>query len=294
MGFSKLVTRTITTPNSSPRAGGAVPRYIVHHHMATTGFEGVLGSWRTGRKQGSAHAAISNTGEVVGVVDERRRAWSLSSEFFDSQALVTEIANSAVGGGWLVSAAAHEAAAQLTADWCRRYNIPCTREYVIGHKEVFMQHGRGYATACPGGLSLNAIVARARAILGGSAAPAPSRPAAAAPARPVAVKPAKAAGKGWDFATPSKAVQLRIQRALKARGRYAGRLDGAWGVLSIKGIQLSLRGVGYTGDIDGIPGQWTCFYVQKYAERFGSYTGGVDKLLGPFSWAGFALGLERP
>jgi peptidoglycan hydrolase-like protein with peptidoglycan-binding domain len=71
-------------------------------------------------------------------------------------------------------------------------------------------------------------------------------------------------------------------------------LTPAWGVNSIKGIQLTCANVGYTGPIDGVPGANTCHYVQVYAQRFGSYTGPVDSILGPNSWSGFALGLERP
>lgn len=105
--------------------------------------------------------------------------------------------------------------------------------------------------------------------------------------------PAPAGNGEWDFGQ-EHADQARVQAALKARGRYDGPVDGAWGPNSIKGIQITIRNVGYDGPIDGIPGPNTCYYVQVYAQRFGDYTGPVDKVLGPNSWAGFALGLERP
>ncbi|MBC7589672.1 MAG: N-acetylmuramoyl-L-alanine amidase, partial [Salinibacterium sp.] len=192
------------------------------------------------------------------------------------------------GGSWPVSHDAHEKAAQLTADWCKRYNIPCDREHVIGHREVYTKFGKGYATACPGGLDLNWIVARANEILGAGSHPAPV-------AAPIVAVPASVPfHKDWEFWVPNKALQLRIQQALAARGRYAGLKDGDWGKLSIMGIQLTIRNVGYTGEIDGIPGPMTCFYVQVYAKRFGDYPLAPDQLLGPNSWANFALGLERP
>ena len=91
-------------------------------------------------------------------------------------------------------------------------------------------------------------------------------------------------------------MQIAIQVALRDRRptRYKGICNGDWGTLSIKGIQTTIVNVGYTGLIDGIPGPMTCYYVQIYAERFGDYTGSIDKLLGFYSWAGFLLGLQRP
>lgn len=287
MTYSGRITRTVSTPNSDPRAGGAVPRYIVHHHMATTGFSGVLESWRTGKKQGSAHAAIDSDGETVGVVPEERRAWSLSSESFDSQALVTEIANSSVGGSWPVSAAAHEAAAQLTADWCTRYGIPCDRTHIIGHREVFTRFGKGYATACPGGLDLDGIVARARVIMGQPGAPAPR------PSAPTSSAPAATSG-GWALNLPASSVQATIQRGLTLHRRYSGPVDGALGVNGFKGIQTTIKNVGYTGPVDGDIGANGCRFIQVYAAKWGGYSGPIDSILGPNSWAGFAAGVSTP
>lgn len=99
---------------------------------------------------------------------------------------------------------------------------------------------------------------------------------------------------GWAFNPPAAAVQAQIQKALKARNRYSGPVDGVWGSNSVKGIQTTIRNVGYTGKVDGIAGPDTCYYVQKYAQKFGDYKGPLDRVLGPNGWAGFALGLERP
>lgn len=105
--------------------------------------------------------------------------------------------------------------------------------------------------------------------------------------------PAPTPSGDWDFGQ-EHADQARIQAALKARGRYDGPVDGVWGPNSIKGIQTTIKNVGYTGPVDGVPGPNTCYYVQVYAQKFGDYNGPVDKVLGPNSWNGFALGLERP
>lgn len=108
-----------------------------------------------------------------------------------------------------------------------------------------------------------------------------------------AVEPAASAK--FNAWTPDHTgVVLRIQKALKKRGRYDGALDDVFGPKTWKGVQESLHGVGYPGADDGKPGFFTCWYVQVYAKKFGSYTGGVDADLGLNSWKGFALGLERP
>lgn len=96
------------------------------------------------------------------------------------------------------------------------------------------------------------------------------------------------------FVRPTRAVQKSIQRELKQRNRYPGLVDGKWGRLSVKGVQRTIQGVGYPGLVDGLGGTLTSHYVQVYAKRFGDYTGPVDNDLGPNSWAGFLLGLERP
>lgn len=111
---------------------------------------------------------------------------------------------------------------------------------------------------------------------------------------PAPTPPAPAPSSDWQWTVPDTAMQARIQRALKARGRYNGPVDGSWGANTIKGIQTTIKNVGYTGPADGVPGKNTCYYVQVYGQRFGSYAGPVDAKLGPNSWAAFALGLERP
>ncbi len=278
--FSGYTTRTITTPNQGSR-GGSVPTYIVLHHMASTGFEGVLSSWRTGAKQGSANYAISNEGEIVGVVPEAYRSWSLSDAPWDSRSFTFEIENEASGGSWPVSAAAQEATAKVVADLSRRYGIPLDRSRVLGHREVYTRHGGSYATACPGGLNMDWIVARARQLLGQGPAPAPSS------------GPAPSSAAGWALNLPAASVQARVQAALKTRGLYGGPVDGAMGTNGFKAIQTELQAVGYTGPIDGVIEGEGCRLIQTYAARFGGYTGPVDRVLGPNSWAGFAGALER-
>lgn len=99
-------------------------------------------------------------------------------------------------------------------------------------------------------------------------------------------------GKPWNFAPPTQDIQLRGQVAMSKRGRYPGKQNGGWGGLSVKGIQITIKNVGYTGAIDGAPGYNTCKFVQVYATKFGGYRGPLDSNLGPNGWLGFVRGLE--
>lgn len=283
-GFSGYATRTISTPNKSSRNGAAI-QYIVLHHMASTSFSGVLSLWSTGAKEGSANYAISNEGEVVGVVPEGLRSWSLSSATWDAKAITFEIENASAGGSWPVSSAAHEATAKVVADLARRYGIPLDRNRVLGHREVYTRYGASYATACPGGLDIDWIVSRARQLLGQGGTPPPVGNF---------TPPPTGGGNAACLNLPDAQTQRRVQAGLRLKGRYFGPIDGALGPNGFKGIQTTLRNVGYTGPIDGVIGPVGCRLIQVYAQRFGDYGGPVDGVLGPNSWRGFALGLERP
>lgn len=164
MGFSKLVSRTITTPYQDNGRGGTTIDRIVLHHMASTGFEGVLSMWINATRQGSANYAVSNEGELVGAVDELNRSWSLANYGYDARAITFEIENEALGGSWPVSDAAHKMVAKAVADICTRWKIPCDRAHIVTHREVAAM-GYSYSTACPGGLDADRIVREANDII---------------------------------------------------------------------------------------------------------------------------------
>lgn len=61
-----------------------------------------------------------------------------------------------------------------------------------------------------------------------------------------------------------------IQTALKVRGLYSGPEDGAWGTMTIRGIQLAVRDF-YSGPADGAVGPNTRWGVLKLAYRQTGY-----------------------
>lgn len=101
-------------------------------------------------------------------------------------------------------------------------------------------------------------------------------------------------GKDWSYWEPTGELAKRVQRALAARGRYSGPIDGVFGVNTRKGVQITIAKNGYSGPIDGIIEREGCYYIQTYAKRYGDYSGPVDRAPREASWTGFALGLERP
>lgn len=287
MTFSPLTNRLHENTVYRGSRNGVKPTLFVVHHTAGTNDaaneEVVAGMAR----QSSAHYVILNTGEIVGVVNEDYRAWSLSSTSYDSKAITVEVVNSTAGPTWNISDRAYRSLARLIEDCSRRYGFALNRSQVLGHREVYTRFSASYATACPGGINLDYLVNLSNEIRGGAPIPLPT------PVQTVTYS-STASTSSWAFNAPSAARQADIQANLKKRGRYTGPVDGAWGSNSIKGIQQTISNVGYDGPIDGIVGKNTCYYVQVYAQKFGSYTGPIDSILGTNSWNGFALGLERP
>lgn len=274
--------------------GGAGIEGVIIHHAAGTDALGYVANANNRDSHPTYH--IARNGTVSGIVHPDRRPFSTANDV-DKIAVTFEIDNASAGGDWPITDASMEALIQVILDHERQSTRKGFAKNIRGkdQSEFFIgYHSQYVQTACPGPY----ITARIDWLVGelnrrrtGGAAPTPP-PAPAAPAAPAAA-PA-GGGASWAFNQPDTGTQARIQRALTARGRYSGPADGVWGPNTIKGIQTTIRNVGYDGPVDGIPGPETCRLVQVYAQRFGSYTGPIDRVLGPNGWAGFALGLERP
>jgi hypothetical protein len=270
----------------SSRNGETIDTFIFHH-QAGLNDDATIDAMVTGRKLVSSNYCISNEGRITLVVNEDYRAWTSGSSrdggrgaAWDRRAITVEIENETVGPEWRVSDKAKQAAAALYNDAKSRY--PIVNEF--GHRELWEKFRASYPTYCPGPETKNQILALA----GGF----PSAPLVLGV--PVAIAIPVPPKESWEFWMPSQWTQIEIQKELRERSRYNGLCNGDWGRLSIAAIQQTCANVGYTGAWDGIAGAKTCHYVQVYAQKFGSYFGSIDKLLGPNSWAGFLLGLQRP
>lgn len=152
---------------------------------------------------------------------------------------------------------------------------------------------KGPIDGLPGGATSKGLIAA----LAQLTAPKHAAPKKPAPKKSTPVK--KPAGITWHssggVAVPSGKLMVRIQTALRKRGRYNGPADGVAGPNTIKGVQLSIRnGGGYTGPIDGTLGPAGARAIQVYARDFGGYKGPIDGDPREASWTSFAVGLERP
>lgn len=176
MTISPISTAYYPTSQSSART--VPPAVCVLHHGATTSVQAII-AMSQGAKEVSCHQAVKDDSRNALVLEERR-AWSLSDAFWDSLAFTVECANESTNG-WTISAASHESLARLVADWSTRYGFPIVRSgdprtwTVIGHREVYTIHGGSYATACPGGMNLDWIAARAIELQSGTPEPEPTR-----------------------------------------------------------------------------------------------------------------------
>lgn len=55
----------------------------------------------------------------------------------------------------------HDTSAQLVADLCRKYNIPCDADHIKRHKQYM-------STECPGTLDVEYIISKANSIINGT------------------------------------------------------------------------------------------------------------------------------
>ncbi|MDR6907457.1 hypothetical protein J2X63_003165 [Agromyces sp. 3263] len=150
MTHSPLTNGFRLTSDSSPRPS-RIDRFIVHH-AATTSLEAILSLFQPGDRTVSANYALGNDGTLIMAVDEDRRAWTSSSEYWDGRAVTIEVANSVAGDPWPVSDASFRKLAALIADVSLRYGFPVNDDTVLTHQELYTRYGDSYATACPGDL----------------------------------------------------------------------------------------------------------------------------------------------
>lgn len=165
MARTPYATVDYNTSQKGPRVPDVTPSFIVIHHAATVSFDAVI-SLEMGAREVSSTVIIKDD-QAASMFDESYRAWSLSSQYWDSVSLSSETCNETTAPGWTISEASYATLAKVVADWCTRYGIACNRTQILGHREVYTRYGASYATACPGGIDLDRVVNDANLILAG-------------------------------------------------------------------------------------------------------------------------------
>lgn len=164
---SKLTTSTQVSAQSSSRQGATIDHFIIHH-AAMFDLDDCVDLMVSGRKQVSSNYVVQGK-RIVSVVPEELRAFTSGSSrdggkgaAWDRRSMTVETINSTGEPNWLISEETFQSLAALVADVATRYNFPIDREHIIGHRELYTRYGASYATACPGGIPLDRLVARAR------------------------------------------------------------------------------------------------------------------------------------
>ena len=148
MSNSSLATVHYWTKNYSSRNGAKISKIIIHHMAGNLDAKGCYNVWKN--RQGSAHYAISSSGQIGQLIDEKYRAWSVANAAADSVAVTMELANDkGASGNWHVSDKAIAACINLCVDICKRNGIK--KLNFTGNKNGnLVMHCYYASTLCPG------------------------------------------------------------------------------------------------------------------------------------------------
>jgi N-acetylmuramoyl-L-alanine amidase len=137
-------------------------RLIVIH--TEDGFESGTDTWfANGNSHVSAHYSLALSGETHQHVAEGDTAWHAGNWLVNLQSIGIEFEDNANPQGVERTDAQYQAGAQLIADLCQRYNIPCNRQTIIKHNEI----PNATHPECPGNENVDELVRRAQSLIGG-------------------------------------------------------------------------------------------------------------------------------
>jgi len=207
MTHSPLTNEIRLSRQYSSRNGVKRDMVLWHHTASVSGRgEGVVMMMVNATREVSANYVIGSDGYVWCVVDEDFRAWTSGSSTdggkgaaFDRRSNTLECVNSTGAPTWLQSEAFYNIAARLAVDFYQRYGIPLDRDHHVGHRELYIRWGASYATACPGGMDIDRILAMAKSLLDPAAV---EREKAAVRAVGKYLNMLSAAGLGAEFGKP--------------------------------------------------------------------------------------------
>lgn len=149
MSNSKYVEYTRLSPNCSERTA-PITKITIHHMAVVNGsLEGVGARFADPNSYASANYGIDSDGRVGMYVPEDKRAWTSSNSENDNMAVTIEVANSAAGPDWPVSAKAYAKLIDLCVDICRRNGIQALN-YTGDTKGNLTRHNMFTQTVCPG------------------------------------------------------------------------------------------------------------------------------------------------
>lgn len=133
-----------------------IDRIVLHSTEGT--YASAISWFNNPKAKVSAHYIISNKGELAAMLEEYNTAYHAGNLIMNRRSVGVEHEGK---GTNIRSDAQYNKSAELVADICKFYNMPCDKTHVIGHRQVI-------ATSCPGNLDINRIITYAKRILNGA------------------------------------------------------------------------------------------------------------------------------
>lgn len=113
-------------------------------------------------RKASAHYGVGSDGAIHQYVAENYVAWHAGPKVNFESIGIEHAGGQLINGTRKVpTQACIDASAELVADLCKRYNLPCNRTHIKVHNEYM-------ATTCPGTLNVDYIISKANQIMGGT------------------------------------------------------------------------------------------------------------------------------
>ena len=147
MSNSNLATSHYWTSNFSSRGGKKIDKIIIHHIAGNLNAKQCYNVWKT--REASAHYVIDSSGNIGQCIDEKYRAWSVASSYWDSRGVAIECANNSGSPNWTVSDATIKSCIKLVADIAYRNGIQRIT-YTGDTSGTLIMHRWIVSTACPG------------------------------------------------------------------------------------------------------------------------------------------------
>jgi N-acetylmuramoyl-L-alanine amidase len=136
-----LVSSVLASPNHGRRADGMKPDLLILHYTGMVDADSAIARLRSPAAEVSAHYVVEETGRIVQLVPEARRAWHAGEASWEgerdvnSRSIGIEIVNGGHDfGNPNFPPRQVEAVIALASDICVRHNIRA--DHVLGHSDV--------------------------------------------------------------------------------------------------------------------------------------------------------------
>ena len=156
----------VTSENWTPgREGNTITGIVLHTMVGTT--QSAYNRFNDPSSQVSVHYGVSLDGSLHQWVDEANTAWQAGNWDVNLKTIGIEHEDNGNPQDSIRTPQLYQASAELVADICKRYNIPCDTSHIFLHKDVIDTAVYPGGTACPDALDTNKIISMAQAILQG-------------------------------------------------------------------------------------------------------------------------------